>query len=145
MAPTLENLVQAVAEFQTTHRHPERPLLALSGLYDLDPVAPAGPAAAAVWPATWLHNAEPGVYAILAGDLTVRYIGKADVLGDRLSSHFRNGERPRVVDAERWPEPYRRYVVVVPVGQAFESLSLEAYLIRHLAPPDNAAGKGPRT
>jgi hypothetical protein len=145
MAPTLENLVQAVAEFQATHRRPEHPPLALSGLYDLDPAAPTGPATAAVWPATWPHNGEPGVYAILAGDLTVRYIGKADVLGRRLSAHFRNGERPRVFDADLWPEPHRRYVVVVPVGQAFESQSLEAYLIRHLAPPDNAAGKGPRT
>jgi hypothetical protein len=145
-APTLDDLTRGVARYQATYRHPALLPLAVSGLYDLDRTAPPGHATVATWPATWLHNGEPGVYAILMADLRVRYIGKADVLGKRLSTHFRGPEtalEPRVFDPDAWPKHLRRYLVVIPMAQAFEVHSLEAYLIRQLRPPQNFVGRGP--
>lgn len=144
-APILDALTQAVAQYQVTYRHPALPPLVVSGLYGLDP-APAGPATVATWPAPWPHSGKPGVYAILMADLRVRYIGKADVLGKRLSAHFRGGPsapEPRVFDPDAWPKHLRRYLVVIPLTQAFETHSLEAYLIWQLRPPQNFVGRGP--
>jgi hypothetical protein len=141
--PTLEDFVREVARYQRVHRNLGRKPLTVSGLYDLDPDTPTVHPTAAAWPATWPHNGKPGVYAVLAADLTLRYVGKADILGKRLSALFRGGvgrRRPRVYDPATWPKDLRRYVVVVPVKQPFETLPLQAHLIRHLSPPDNAIG-----
>ena len=145
--PTLDDLKHAVEHFQATYRHPVLSPLGVSDLYGLDPTAaPAGPATVATWPAPWLHGGEPGIYVILMADFRVHYVGRADALRERLDVHFRGrmtgAPRPRVTDPATWPEERRRYVVVIPVREAFETLSLEAYLIRHLRPPANYAGRG---
>ncbi len=67
-----------------------------SGLYDLTPGSSAPPEnepLLGAWPAEWPHSRGPSVYAFMADDLGVVYVGKASVgegtIGARLSAHFR--------------------------------------------------------
>jgi len=86
-----------------------------------------------------------GVYVIYSeqGD----YIGKASLLGPRLSAHFvwNNERRMLVPTMKRWGDTPPRYVQTVATRHAYEAPSLEEYLILKLRPRKNrlkASGSG---
>lgn len=137
----LQAVQAALDNYHNSYRHPSLPGLHASGLYALFPPAGSTPANATwSWPDTWPDVENAGVYFIFDSKLTLLYVGKALILGRRLSEWFQYGERGGCKVIGTWttrPE----YIATVPVTAAFEASSLEEYLIMELCPPDNTAGK----
>jgi hypothetical protein len=96
-----EDVLAALGSYESLHRHPSRPALELSGLYDLFPDRGLdGPPLDAVpWAPEnpWPHAARSGVYFVFDPDLELLYVGKASQgssTGQRLSAHFRYSAHP---------------------------------------------------
>ena len=138
----LKSVRAALERYQTRYRNPSLPKLELSGLYALFPSANDHPACDAErsWPDYWPDVDDPGVYFIFDRALDLLYVGKAAILGRRLSEWFQYNETRdcRVIGTwSRRPE----IVATARVGAAFEACSLEEFLIAELLPSDNIAGK----
>ncbi len=128
----LDSLRQALVKYSQTYLGDR--LLELSGKCDLH----------LSWRLnqTFENATAQGCY-FLCDEETVLYIGKASMgnsIGARVSSHFVwNGHELFPVKANWIPTPiYLRTLVVSP---AWEAASLEEYLIHHLNPPFNVAGR----
>lgn len=140
MIKRLAELDEAVQRYHREERHPERPVIVRSGVYDLYPEIPLGRAlqlpTAGCWPQSFPHSDKPGVYAVADEKLEVLYYGKADAIGARLCRHFpaRNRETYSV---SQWGGSSPRFVVVYPVQGRWEATSLEAYLLAWWKPPAN--------
>lgn len=77
----------------------------------------------------------PCVYFFFDKDEDLRYIGKAEIFGTRMGSHF-HGE------GSKWRGRAKTIgILPVPKESWFEILAVEAYLIRALQPPENSSGK----
>lgn len=134
---THKDFALGVAEYDLRYRHHCLYRLELSEPYDL----------IEDWDAnkSWPHAGEPGVYSIYDERWTLLYIGKASLnagMGSRLSAHMPGtSDTPfAVTEADGWGEFVPRYIITVPVEEAFESPSLEEYLIGRLNPPTNTQG-----
>jgi hypothetical protein len=143
----LTDLKNLVDRYQQTIRHPSLEPLEVSGLYDLFPDSDnALPGVSLSWNDTWPGSGLGGVYAFVAADGEVLYVGKASMnsfLGARLQNYVRNGPNGGCeLKHEGWmPRP--RYVVTIalPDETAFEAPSIEEFLIRELNPSNNKAGR----
>ena len=143
----LEDLIRAVGEYSATERHPALPGLAVSNLYCLlEAKAPEG----YVMSGSWKNNDEfpssslPGVYAVLARDLGVMYVGKAIYgLQYRLLQHFPEDLAGQPAIPEKWPsEPTFLVTIGEPDADAWHRpASLEEFLIRRIDPPVNVRGR----
>lgn len=144
---SLNDLQQSVITYQTEYRNPRQPVFAFSRLYDLFPERMESVARMAEfkWPQKWPFAEFAGVYAVLAEDLTVLYVGKASLrsnIGKRLSTHFVYDENKQCRPTGNWQTPLRYVLTVaVPMGTEFEAPALEEYLIRELDPPENMQGR----
>lgn len=91
----------------------------------------------------WPHANRKGIYLIFDDNLVLTYVGKASMnstIGARLFSHFGNGEN--CAPGLNWKRRPRYLVTVaMPKGREFEAPALEEYLIWHLHPEDNTAGR----
>ena len=150
--PHRDDAFTATRAYQREHRHPQRPPLDVSGLYDLFPErGPVRwPVQATPWAPSnpWPHAARAGVYFVLDADLELLYVGKASQgssVGKRLSAHFKYRSYPddrTCVPTGDWiGDPRFVMAVAVPDDSRFEASSLEEYLIALLAPPENTRGK----
>jgi len=138
----LQDVSAALRKYHTSYRNPSLPKLELSGLYALFPSASDRPACKVEksWPDYWPDVDDPGVYFIFDHSLDLVYVGKAAILGRRLSEWFQyndSGDCKVIGTWSRRPE----YVATVRVSAAFEASSLEEFLISDLCPSDNIAGK----
>ena len=143
----LNDLLDAIKEFEMKYRGQGLVTFDVSALYDLFP-DDDGQHANLIghkWSKTerWPHTDRAGVYAVLDSSLHLLYIGESSWLGNRLSAYFKYAEDSgcRVVHPNWSARP--RYVLTVAIASdtAFERFSLEQYLIRRLAPIDNTRGK----
>lgn len=138
-ANTPEDARWELANYHSAYRHPDLRPLKLSGLYDLRPEDPPNVDASLqfCWSAhhAWPHGNRAGVYLIWDDALSLRYVGRATVLGKRLHSHFGAGKRCRF--AQGWLVT-PRYLATIPVEHSFEAGSLEEYLMTVLMPAENA-------
>jgi hypothetical protein len=144
---SLDEAIDAAQKWAAEHRHPGRPKVAVSDVYDLFPErATTPPLDHLRWPATWPHAARAGVYLIADDTMSLRYVGKAsggNSIGARLSTYFMYGQNRqcRVVH-DNWKGAPRYVVTIaVPEDSGFEAPALEEYLIRELDPPDNTVGR----
>jgi hypothetical protein len=137
----LEQLNRALGEYHSTYRHPKLQALACSELYALFPEDIA-PLATTYWDATWPNCDRAGVYLIFSETGKLLYVGKAWVIGRRLSSYFQY-ELPRSENkncrvVHDWNEkPMYIATVAVPDSSTFEAAALEEFLIRELVPSEN--------
>jgi hypothetical protein len=140
----LRDAADAIARYERTHRHPDRPALAVSPRYSLFPeLAEPGPR----WPDSWPNAGNRGVYLMLDAEESVLYVGKASVnssLGARLGAYFQYGDdrRCKFRFQDYWLPLIPTYVVTiaVPDDSPFEAPALEEFLIRELGPPRNTVG-----
>ena len=138
----LQNVRTALERYHSSYRNPSLPKLELSGLYALFPSASERPAyrIEKSWPDYWPDVDASGVYFIFDHSLDLLYVGKAAILGRRLSEWFQYSDSRDCKVIGTWsrrPE----YVATVRVSAAFEASSLEEFLIADLCPCDNIAGK----
>jgi len=89
------------------------------------------------------YHDSPGCYAIYSEEEGLLYIGKANCLSSRLYAHI--GGYPNY-SSRQWLEEWGwsavpRFIQTVEVNETYEALSLEAFLIGRLNPPDNVAGR----
>ena len=83
------------------------------------------------------YTDEPCVYFFFNENEELQYIGKAEVLGYRMGSHFAKDSK--------WRDIVKKVgVLPVPRKSWFEILAIEAYLIDLLQPPENSLGKNSR-
>jgi excinuclease UvrABC nuclease subunit len=81
---------------------------------------------------------EPCVYFFFNQEGELLYIGKAEVLGFRMGSHFQGKN-------SKWREVAKTIgILPVPRDSWFEILAIEAYLIGLLKPSGNNLGKNSR-
>jgi hypothetical protein len=137
----LDSLKVALKEYQETYRHPNLPHLECSELYALFPEETT-PLAKTYWPATWPHCGRAGVYLIYTKTGKLLYVGKAWVIGRRLSNYFQyEGQTKTCRIVDDWREsPMYVAVVAVPNESVFEAAALEEFLIRKLGPCENKRG-----
>lgn len=93
---------------------------------------------------TNIQNAdEPGCYFLFDADDRLLYVGKASMrssIGARVASHFLwNGSALAPANPNWTASPV--YLRTVVVSEPWEAASLEEYLIHHLNPPFNVAGR----
>jgi GIY-YIG catalytic domain len=137
-------VLNAVADYQKTYRHPDLHPLEVSGLYDLFPQEPTAVNAQFRWPEDqWPNAKKPGVYLIWDSDMSLRYVGRTTLLGKRLHNYFRDSAGPgspcRIYHPGWKSRP--RFVATIPVEKSFEAGSLEEYLMAALGddgPKENA-------
>jgi hypothetical protein len=143
----LERLYSALDKYESKYRHPDLEKLKRSGLYALFPEQ-GKPLAAMHWDQQWPHSDHAGVYLIFSKKGELFYVGKASLIGHRLSCYFQYAQPRGESDACRivhhWKEPGPMYVVTVavPDDSQFEACSLEEYLIKELNPSDNVRRLG---
>lgn len=146
---TVEDFKAAIGSYDATFRHPDRPGIEPSGLYDLFPEAPrvGAPSVEAHWDETWINNTRAGVYTVLDDQQNVLYVGKSSIagsIGGRLGSYFvyeQDGSRACRVKHHWTRSPRFVCTVAVPDDAPHEASGLEEYLIRELDPPDNRHGR----
>ncbi|WP_146107596.1 GIY-YIG nuclease family protein [Porphyrobacter sp. HT-58-2] len=93
---------------------------------------------------TNIQNAdEPGCYFLFDANDKLLYAGKASMrssIGARVDAHFSwDGEELRPVNSAWRSAPV--YLRTVVVSNPWEAASLEEYIIHHLNPPFNVAGR----
>ncbi len=134
----LEPLERALREYENKYRHPSLGAFELSALYVLFPEESA-PLARMRWDEIWPNCGRAGVYLIFSKTGTLLYVGKAWVIGRRLSWYFQYGENKGCkVIHDGWTEtPMYVATVAVPDASTFEAAALEEFLIRELKPSDN--------
>jgi hypothetical protein len=83
------------------------------------------------------NSDKSGVYVIYSEK--GNYIGKASLLGPRLSQHFvwKNDRTVLIPTMKRWGNAPPRYVQTVATRHPYEAPSLEAYLLLKLQPLQN--------
>lgn len=137
----LKELEAALTKYRK-YRHPGLAELERSDLYALLPEE-GEPLATKCWDEVWPHSNRAGVYLIFTKNGELLYVGKASVIGHRLSSYFQylhprgTGNACEIIHS--WSEPGPMYIatVAVPDDSKFEAASLEEYLIKELRPSDN--------
>lgn len=139
-------IVDVISTYHDEYRHPKLPRPEISRLYALFPDEEYAKDALIGWPADWPFGGRPGVYLIFDATMDLRYIGKASVLGRRLSQYFyyESGRGSRCV--VRNPSGWKKlpaFIAAVAVTKTFEAPSLEEYLITTLGPPENIVLAGP--
>lgn len=129
----------SLAHYHAEWRHQQLEPLQISGLYDLFPRESTTVQPAFRWNPgeKWPHADRPGVYFVFGAGSELLYIGQSRLLGKRLSEWFGGGIECSIRGTWRSRQP--RFVATTPVGQHFEAVALEAYLIETLDPPDNTA------
>ena len=124
---TMLEVVEAVAEYcRTSGTSPT--LLEMSDPYALTPEN---------WKNQIPFAQHPGCYLFLDEDGKLLYIGKANNLGNRVSSYYSGG---RIPGHHKWSVPPRSFHTIR-VGTPDMAYNLEQFLIKKLLPPDNIAGK----
>jgi hypothetical protein len=143
----LEQVEQAIKQYQATYRREGFPALTVGGLYALFPDEAENVDVAHQWDDSWPNSDEAGVYLIFGANGRLLYIGKASMnhyIGGRLSNHFGRDKLTkgcRVFHQDGWSErPMYIATVAVPHHMKFEASALEEYLIEHLRPSDNLRG-----
>jgi hypothetical protein len=141
----LENLRHALDKYRE-YRHPRLGELHPSEVYALFPEE-GEKRATLHWPQPWPNGERAGVYLIFGGTGKLLYVGKAWIIGRRLSNYFQydlpaSEAKPCRVVHDWGPDPEQNhpmYVVTVPVPNdaTFEAASLEEYLIREVNPSMN--------
>ncbi len=137
----LDSLKLALKKYRQ-YRHPDLSELEPSQIYALFPEE-GEKLATLHWPQEWPEGKRAGVYLIFSGASKLLYVGKAWIIGRRLSNYFQsdlpaNETNPcRIV--HDWGDDRPMYVVTVavPKTSTFEAASLEEYLIRELNPSTN--------
>jgi hypothetical protein len=139
-ATTREHVADAIAEYHNTYRHPDLKPFDLSRLYDLFPHKPTRVAIETHWRnASWPNGDSRGVYLIWDEALSLRYIGRSQLLGKRLNEYFRENSG-RGSDCYIYHPGWKReprFVATIPVEMNFEAGALEEYLIGTLKPEEN--------
>jgi hypothetical protein len=145
----LDRLTRALEDYRK-YRHPSLPDFEVGGPYALLPEEGAA-VATTRWNDEWPNSKRAGVYLIFGRAGNLLYVGKAWVIGNRLSSYFRSdfsdGEKRTCravhgVGNGGWSEhPMYVVTVAVPAGSIFEAAALEEYLIGRLDPSDNKLGR----
>lgn len=129
-------IVAAIRKYHGQYRNPSLPLPVISGLYTLLPESHPVENHELCWPKPWPNADKPGVYLIFDADLTLLYIGKAAIIGNRLSTYFVYDTTPnrgcRIVHPN-WTTP-PVYIATAALSESFEASSMEEYLIRTLKP-----------
>ena len=142
MDPTLDQLLAEVSEFERQCRPPGAVPLEVSALYDLYPGEPMSHPHRIIggWPESWPNTGRAGVYVIICRDLTVAYIGKAEMgntVGRRLDTYFRSGQ-PCVAVKSGWTRPLRYVMTIaVPDPRSGEAPALEQHLLNTVGSWDN--------
>ena len=138
----LDDLKRELTKYHRKYRHPDLADLTPSDLYALFP-EDAEPLATMRWDQQWPNSDHGGVYLIFNKTGKLLYVGKAWIIGHRLSSYFRypqpRGEGNRCEIVHRWTDnptdrPMYIATVAVPDESKFEAAALEEYLIRELKP-----------
>jgi hypothetical protein len=137
-----QNVRAALEKYHNSYHNPSLPKLELSGLYGIFPAASDRTACRAErsWPDYWPDVDELGVYFIFDRSLDLLYVGKAAILGRRLSEwlQYNDSRECNVIGTwSRRPE----YIATVRLSAAFEASSLEEFLIADPCPSDSIAGK----
>lgn len=140
----LEQLKNAISEYQEKYRRPSSPKLKIEPEYSLFPDASS---TGENWPAPYPSAGKAGVYAMLDRDRNVLYIGKVSMgntLGSRLGNYFgfeRDRQTCRI--KHNWKvNPYSLLIVSTPAGMEFEAPAIEEYLITKFSKelPENKMG-----
>lgn len=137
-----QKVIDAVAAYDNTYRHPKLRRLEVSGLYDLGVGEPTTVVAQFFWSNNdpWPNHDRPGVYLIWDQAMDLRYVGRATKLGVRLHTRFKIGLEGSCVMEEGWKSK-PRFVATIPVERTFEAGALEEYLMAALrddGPKENA-------
>jgi len=146
MTITLDQLKLSLKTYNDSYRRDNFEDLKFGELYDLFPSEEKGEEKDEnAWPSRWPNCYDAGVYAFLAPDQTVRYIGKStnrQGMGFRLSKYCSSGlNKACVLNGDWVVKP--KYIITVPArnDMRFEAAGLEEYLISELNPPENTVGK----
>jgi hypothetical protein len=85
------DVIEKPAEYHTTYRHPRLKPLEVSGLYDLRSTEPTSVVARFRWSNddNWPNHDQAGAYLIWDDVMSLRYVGRAKLLGQRLHHYFR--------------------------------------------------------
>jgi GIY-YIG catalytic domain len=136
-------LLDAISAYHDNYRLPRLEHPDVSGVYALFPDDPVSAHAQYRWPQTWPHSDRPGIYLILDGDRRLRYVGKANRIGARLSAYFQYSKDTRGCHIAHTTWKSRpMFVVTVALGKPFEASAFEEYLISALQPEENVLGVG---
>lgn len=132
---TIENIRKIVDLYCQQVRHPKLPSYQWGELYSLYPEENTYG-----WPQEWPNNKRSGVYFVFDVNRELLYVGKADVIGRRLSDYFKGRTICKVVHSGWLKQPHYILTIAMPADTWFEHLSLEAYLIQELRPINNIQG-----
>ena len=142
---SLEQLKAEINTYEKEFRRPGLGSFEYRGLYDLFP--PKNKLIEGVeskWPDPFPFLDKAGVYAFLADDFEVLYIGKASMnhaIGYRLSSYCNYGKERECKLKHPWKgSPRFIFTVAVPDKTKFEAPALEEYLIGNIPTDNNKAG-----
>jgi len=134
------HIIDAVNQYHSTYRHPDLPVPEYSRIYSLFPDESDLSKYEKKWPETWPYVDRPGVYLIFDAEMQLLYVGKAAIIGRRLSSYFQfsagRGSRCQIVHPAWNPKP--AYIATIALKESFEAAALEEYLITQLHPQANS-------
>ncbi|PHI37478.1 hypothetical protein CBQ28_08905 [Pseudoalteromonas sp. GCY] len=132
----VESVKEAIAEFDTKFKRP--------GIDSLVECFQSTTVTQSNWSSLWAdkgllrtYTDEPCVYFFFNNKEELQYIGKAEILGYRMSKHFAKNSK--------WYDEVKTIgILPVPRDSWFEIVAIEAYLIDLLRPPANSIGKNSR-
>lgn len=137
---------EALALYQSEHRHPKRALFEIGPVVHLFPDTSLTLATdeTSPWTAPWPFSERAGVYLIYSVDLQLLYVGKASMgqsVGKRLYCHFGGNDEKCVFNPNGWNvHPQFVVIVAMPEDAPFEAPALEEFLIAKLLPKLNVYG-----